>query len=654
MKKLSALFSVALWIAAPMTARATDYYVSTGGIDSAAGTLAAPWRTMQKAANTVVAGDVVSIRGGIYSERISLSGKHGALALPVVFQSYTGETAVVDQSGVTPPNGTTALLTITNCDYITVSGIEFRNYKTAGTNAQQKAQLPVGIYITGAGSGIKLLGCKVHDIWQSCATLNDFGANGFGIAVYGTSATAIDGLVLDGNEVYNLRTGASESVVLNGNVTNFLVTNNLVHDNNNIGIDFIGFEGANANPALDQARNGLCSRNTVYNIDSALNPAYGGSFTANPPNDDARGAPGLYVDGGSGITIERNLAYQCNFGVSVSSEHSGKLASSVIVRNNVLHHNHVGGIVIGGATMGNGGTQNCSFTNNTLYLNDTSGYGGGQFSVQHNVSGCVIRNNIMVCNATTQQFVLSTGSNVSFAAQAINWNLYSGAPSNSVEFIWNGVSRGSFASWKTASGQDANSFFAASPGFTNASANDFALLVTSAAVNAGDNALVPANGETDYGGQSRLAGGRVDIGADEYLTAWQAWRDEYFALPDGGADANAMDDPDKEGIVNVMEYALNANPTLADTSVLPRAGTNGTRLTLSFTRNLNATDLTYAVEASNDLASWPVIASKTGAAAWSTASGASVTDPGTGSVTITDSVAISPGVRRFLRLRVTQ
>ena len=29
-------------------------------------------------------------------------------------------------------------------------------------------------------------------------------------------------------------------MTLNGNVTNFQVTNNLVHDNNNIGIDIIG------------------------------------------------------------------------------------------------------------------------------------------------------------------------------------------------------------------------------------------------------------------------------------------------------------------------------------------------------------------------------------------------------------------------------
>jgi len=39
-------------------------------------------------------------------------------------------------------------------------------------------------------------------------------------------------------------------MVLNGNVEKFVVSNNVVHDNDNIGIDFIGYEGENPDPAL--------------------------------------------------------------------------------------------------------------------------------------------------------------------------------------------------------------------------------------------------------------------------------------------------------------------------------------------------------------------------------------------------------------------
>jgi len=46
---------------------------------------------------------------------------------------------------------------------------------------------------------------------------------------------------------------------------------------------------------MDQARNGVCTDNVVYNITSYGNPAYGKD----------RSADGLYVDGGKNIIIER-------------------------------------------------------------------------------------------------------------------------------------------------------------------------------------------------------------------------------------------------------------------------------------------------------------------------------------------------------------
>src|SRR4051794_19049095 len=48
------------------SARATDYYVATTGSDSNAGTMTAPFATLQKGVNTAVAGDTVYIRGGTY------------------------------------------------------------------------------------------------------------------------------------------------------------------------------------------------------------------------------------------------------------------------------------------------------------------------------------------------------------------------------------------------------------------------------------------------------------------------------------------------------------------------------------------------------------------------------------------------------------
>ncbi len=592
---------------------AADYYVSTAGVDTQPGSFAQPWRTIQKATSLVVAGDTVFIRGdgGVYNERVSLTGRDGTAVAPIVFKTYPGDPlAIIETTIAAAQSGEIALLHLQNSDYITIQNIEFRNCKTTGSNAQQKTQLPIGIYITGDGAGIAIRNCKVHDIWQSCTALNDFNANGLGIAAYGNSATAIDGLILDGNEVYNLRTGASESVVLNGNVTNFAVTHNTVHDCNNIGIDFIGFEGTNATPALDQARFGVCSENIVYNIDSKFNPAYGGNFSPGG-TDDNRAAPGLYVDGGRDIILERNHVYLCNFAVSVGSEHPNKFVTNVIVRNNLLHHCHVGGIVIGGSGTNNGGADNCAFTHNTLHNNDTAGYGGGQFSIQHYITNSIIQRNLLATTASFAQYVLKTNTTGSFAAGAINWNYYKGPAGGDIEFYWNNVAKSTFADWQAAAGlsKDSNSTFSTgSLGLANntptsaSPASDFALISSSVLRDIGDSAGVPftpATGEKDYFGQSRVANTRVDIGADEYMTSWQAWRDTYFALPDGGTNANASDDAEHDGAPNLLEYSQGANPNVADPTLLPRASQVGT--SLRFTYRKAASELTYAVEQNTTL-----------------------------------------------------
>lgn len=72
---------------------AVDRHVSTTGLDTNPGTFAQPWRTIQKAASLVVAGDTVFIRGngGVYTERVSISSRDGTVAQPIVFKTYPGD-----------------------------------------------------------------------------------------------------------------------------------------------------------------------------------------------------------------------------------------------------------------------------------------------------------------------------------------------------------------------------------------------------------------------------------------------------------------------------------------------------------------------------------------------------------------------------------
>jgi len=62
-----------------------SYYVAETGSDAGAGTQAAPWRTLQKAADTVAAGDVVTVHPGTY-QGFDLR-TDGTAAAPIVFNA---------------------------------------------------------------------------------------------------------------------------------------------------------------------------------------------------------------------------------------------------------------------------------------------------------------------------------------------------------------------------------------------------------------------------------------------------------------------------------------------------------------------------------------------------------------------------------------
>ncbi len=297
------LVSLALTLA-PVVAAQTGatYYVSTTGSNSNPGTISQPWLTIQHAANAVKAGATVYVFGGVYKESVNFP-RSGTASSPIIFQSYSGQTAVIDGTSVSccGSSGTQGLINIVGSrSYVTVSGFEIRNYTTNNEN-----NVPVGVWITGSGTGIHILNNRVHNI----TTTSEANGNALGMAVYGTSKTPISDLVISGNEVYDLRTGESESLTVNGNVTHFQVTNNLVHDNDNIGIDMIGYESVGP-VGYDEAMYGEVSGNTVYNISGITNPGEGYEYDAD----------GLYCDGCAYVTIERNVIIQTDYGIETTSE----------------------------------------------------------------------------------------------------------------------------------------------------------------------------------------------------------------------------------------------------------------------------------------------------------------------------------------------
>jgi hypothetical protein len=496
--KVSTLVLLLACVSAAFGQTKTSFYVSTTGDDSNPGTETAPWRTVQHAADTVRAGSTVNVRSGVYEELVTIKASGNATDGYIIFRSYPGETAVLD-AGHIVPNGRSGIVTIHDKSYVRIEGFEIRNFRTA-----EHRLTPLGISIMGSGSHIELLKNNVHHIEQTFPGRDHpgSGGNGFGIAVYGTDAkTPISELVIDGNEVHHLQTGSSESLVVNGNVTNFRITHNVVHDNNNIGIDVIGFEHTAPDPAVDQARDGVVSGNLVYNIHSRGNPAY-----QNEENSD-----GIYVDGGTRILIEQNIIHDDDFGIELASEHKDRATSYITARNNLIYHCHTAGVSIGGYAPERGHTDHSTVVNNTLYENDTSDTGSGEFQMQWNMADDIFANNIVYAGPHCLITLNRSQVDKQKPPVAIDHNLYYCA-SGSKASTWKEFSATvtGFDNYLQSTGNDRHSRFL-DPHFVDPAANDFHLRSDSPAITAGTTEGVPT-GELDLESSPRLKSGSIDIG----------------------------------------------------------------------------------------------------------------------------------------------
>jgi len=477
------------------------FFVSTTGNDANAGTSSAPWKTIQHAANTVHAGDTVQVLGGVYNESVTIPSSGNATAGYITFESAPGQTAILDGTGIKVGKGQEfGLFTLRTNSYIVIQGFEIRNFSSSTGGA-----VPVGIDFEGSGSFVEILNNHIHNIVQTLGACNS--ANALGMAIYGTQAPAsIDHITISGNELDHNTTGCSENMSIDGNVQYFVTTKNLVHDNNNIGIDNIGFEGVSPNVSFDQARDGWDMQNTIFNITSINNPVYHGQLGAN----------GQYCDGCTRVIIERNLIHDSDIPVEVASEHSGHVSSFVVVRNNVIYHAQFVGLSIGGYSKSVGGTDNCTIVNNTFWADGTASGAAGELQIQYHATNNTIFNNIMYAGPTN---VLINDFTSSVANPAsLDHNLYF-ATVGAASSLWNWQSKAitGYSNYQAASGQDVHSPFA-NPQFDNISTlpPNLDVMSTSPAVNAGSNLGVNTVGVLDFAGNPRVNGsGQINIGAYE-------------------------------------------------------------------------------------------------------------------------------------------
>jgi hypothetical protein len=461
---------------------ATNYYVTQTGNDNNAGTsMATPFRTITKALSKVQPGGIVFVQGGNtpYYERLNWSTSGTSSGIITLTSYDTNPVYISGASGGSNPNQA-ALLLIANKSNIRLSNFRFNtNYRTDAA----------GIQITGAGTNFQIDNCQVYNVgWNSSMTAvptNQSLHNAHAIWVYGATASSLNAISITNCTVYNCNTGFSEGVTITGNVDNFFLNNDIVHDITNIGIDIAGHWSNPGVPAnVNFARNGTVRACTVYNCKSPV-----------------KTAAGIYADGPSNIIIETSRSYRNGVGYSIGCEVANNNAQSILLRDNIATDNVECGLFLGSNTAGST-VLNCKITNNTFAQDYSKGGSGAEISLFNN-SGSLLRQNIFMPR-TPQCYAVGMWNNPSFSNFTSSYNLYWRLNNDLSPMTTPNLSVGS------------NPVYG-DPKFisTQLPSPNYHIQSGSKAINRGDPVFTAATNEFDIDAQARIQVGRVDIGADE-------------------------------------------------------------------------------------------------------------------------------------------
>jgi hypothetical protein len=303
----------------------------------------------------------------------------------------------------------------------------------------------------------------VHRLGNFNRTRGSFDINAHGIAVYGRDpARPITRLRIHDNEVDHLTLGASESVVVNGNVTHWAITGNRIHDDNNIGIDAIGWEGTVPGrfryTRFDQARQGVIAGNTVTRIVSRGNPSYWeGDGWCNC-------ADGIYLDGAGRVDVRHNVVRSSDIGVEVGAENPRGHADSVRVRRNRVSGSRYVGLALGGYSPRRGEVYDVRVTRNHFRDDNTLRDGSPELLLQYKLHEILLAHNTAVATHRSTPLLLQrdrlVGGRRLNAHVRLDDNRYA-APvvASRAEFVWLGRMVTGFASYVRTSGQDRSSSY---------------------------------------------------------------------------------------------------------------------------------------------------------------------------------------------------
>jgi parallel beta-helix repeat protein len=350
-----------LWLATG--AYGGTYYVSKKGRDRNPGTEARPWKTIRKAAKTLLAGDTVYIKAGTYRERV-VPSRSGSADKYITYSAYPGDRVTIDGSGKTIDE-MGGLFDLSGRSYIKVSGLRV-------VNSSQ-----IGILADGS-TGI---------IIESNYTYN---TGSSGIAAWGSR-----NVIIDANEVVRACNGELQESITVADTDSFEIRNNYVHD--------VGNPDKEGIDAKDGASNGKIFGNRVHDTGLGI---YVDAWNKHTYNIEVSGNT-VHDNGGDGITL--------------ASEQGG-LLENVRVFNNISFNNTLNGIDISACCTRSHPMKDIVVVNNTFYRNGRD-WGQGIYIENPQVENFVFRNNICSQNLT---FQIALDSAVPAGVYTIDHNLIDG------------------------------------------------------------------------------------------------------------------------------------------------------------------------------------------------------------------------------------
>lgn len=443
----------------PAAVHAATYYVATNGNNNAAGTQAAPWRTIQYAVTNAMPGDTVVIGGGRYREHVRLirSGTNNA---PITFAAAPGAVPVIDGENTVPPGNHSwaGLFEVVGRHNIRVEGLSAINSYSAGFFLRWATNVVVARCSTSNTFTSGLQAWRSHTI--------QFVSNDVQFACMGTN-TGVD---------------LQECITVSG-TTNFVVAFNHVY-NRPITSDSPGGEGIDAKQACFR---GAIHHNIIHGIPGEL---------------------ALYVDAYNEtlreIDVYNNLIFGCKNGIVTAAEVSSGRVYDLRIFNNIVYGTLRHGIEVADYDA-DARRERIYIYNNLCYSNGyriVSPWGAGIYVSSKNVRDVFIWNNICHQN---KSFQLGVSSSADPYVKA----------SHNLVYPYRNYNGGTEYEIRGAAYVEAHPLYVSEAGF------DFHPTEFSPTRDAGTN-LAWHTGAFDFDGAPRIHDARVDIGAYEFVPEPQA------------------------------------------------------------------------------------------------------------------------------------